>query len=199
MDIVLTERGRELYALGQLDFEYFGLFDDGLDYDPWSTGSLSDEEREAQIEATPMLEAPFIRDVRGTVAPLEPTSHLFTAAGGYRSIPRMSSPTDRDGIDLMADQRRQGETYTRTGTSLAQIDMKVVGDTEAGNPGFIVRVLISGSNGLQALEVRNDLQGRRSFDPFLAVSIDGEGPIDRPSVDDPSSSRVVNRISPRKR
>lgn len=194
IDIVLTERGRKLYALGELDFEYFALFDDGLDYDPWSTGTLSDADREAQIEATQMLEAPFIRDVRGTVAPMEPTSHLFTAAAGYQFIPQMDRPADGDELSLMADQRRKGETYTRTGTSVAQIDMSVIGDREQGNPGFIVRVFASGSNGLQPLDLRKDLSGRRAFDPFIAVSVDDETPLDAPTVSDPTSRRVVGSL-----
>lgn len=200
VDVVLTERGRKLYAVGQLDFAYFGLFDDCIDYDPVSaSGSFTDDEREQQIEATPVLEAPFIRDVRGTVAPLEPTSHVFTAAPGYRVLPMMVSPIDGDSLSLMADQRRAGDVYRRTGTSLAQIDMEVVGETERGNPGFVVRILSSGSNGLQPLEFRRDLEARRAVDPFIALAIDGEDIIDRPLIRDPDSMRVANRTNPRKR
>ncbi len=191
MDVVLTERGRRLYASGRLDFAYFALFDDGLDYDPYSTGSLSEQERQQQIEATPMLEAPFVREVRGATAPGEPRSHIFTAAPGYSSMPMVTSP-DGSELTLMADQRRTLDTYSRTGTSLAQIDLVMEGDTEQGNPGFIVRVFASGSNGLEELDLRRDLSGRRSLDPFLAVSIDDERPLDGPSVGDPSSSRVPN-------
>lgn len=199
IDIVLTERGRRLYAVGQLDFAFFGLFDDGLDYDPYYSGTLTDHEREEQIESTPMLEAPFIREVRGASAPMEPRSHLFTAAPGYDSIPQMASPIDATEVDLAADQRRRDGMYVRTGTSQAQIEMSVVGDTEQGNPGFIVRVFSSGSNGLQALDLRKDLNGRRSFDPFLAVAIDDEPVLDLPKVGDASSVRLTDRPEPRKR
>lgn len=199
IDIVLTERGRRLYATGRLDFAYFGLFDDGLDYDPYSSGTLTDAEREVQIEATPMLEAPFIRETRGSTAPLEPRSHLFTAAPGYSSIPRMVSPSSGTSVELAVDQRRRGDSYVRTGTSLAQIEMSVVGDTEQGNPGFIVRVYSSGSNGLEALDLKKDLNGRRAFDPFIAVSIDDEPALDQPKVGDASSARVTDRPVPRKR
>jgi hypothetical protein len=200
IDVILTEHGRKLYATGRLDFAYFGLFDDCIDYDPLpGSGSFSDDEREVQIEATHVLEAPFIRDVRGTVAPLEPTAHIFTAAPGYTVIPAMRSPVDDDSVILMADQRREGDTYRRTGTSLAQIDMGVVGEVERGNPGFIVRVLSSGSNGLQSLEFRRDLDARRAVDPFIAVAIDSEGVVDRRLVRDPDATRVANRSNPRKR
>lgn len=200
IDVILTEQGRKLYATGRLDFAYFGLFDDCIDYDPVAgSGSFSDDDREAQIEATPVFEAPFIKDVRGTIAPLEPTAHAFTAAPGYTVIPTMQGPIDGDSVTLMADQRRDGDTYRRTGTSLAQIDMEVIGEAERGNPGFIVRVLSSGSSGLQPLEFRRDLDARRAVDPFIAVAIDSEDPVDRRLVRDPDSLRVANRSNPRKR
>ena len=200
IDVVLTERGRKLYSSGRLDFAYFGLFDDCIDYDPAKcSGSFSDDEREAQIEATPVFEAPIVPDIRGTIAPLEPTAHIFTAAPGYVKIPTMVAPVDGSQIDLMADQRRSGDTYRRTGTSLAQIDLSVIGDAENGNPGFVVRVLSSGSNGLQSMEFRRDLSARRAVDSFIAVSVDDEGVLDSPTVRQPDSARVENRTPSRKR
>lgn len=200
IDVVLTERGRKLYSTGRLDFAYFGLFDDCIDYDPVrASGSFSDEEREAQVESTVILEAPFVRDVRGTVAPLEPIDHVFTASPGYVQIPTMVAPLDGSEVDLMADQRREDGVYRRTGTSLAQIDLDMVGEVERGNPGFIVRVLSSGSNGLQPLEFRRDLSARRAVDPFIAVSVDDEGVSDRLLVRQPESMRVEDRSTRRKR
>jgi len=198
-DVILTERGRKLYAAGQLDFAYFGLFDELIDYDPWYSGSLSETEREAMIEATPILEAPFIKDVRGATAPLEPTDHLFTAASDYLTIPHMDAPTDGSELSLMADQRGTGGEFRRTGTNLAQIDLRVVGEAEKGNPGFVIRVFATGSNGMQPLDLRRDLSGRRAVDPFIAVSIDSESPLDSPRVESPDSSRVVDRVDARKR
>lgn len=200
IDVVLTERGRKLYSAGALDFAYFALFDDGIDYDPVaSSGSYSDADREYQIELAPVLEAPSIPDVRGTVAALEPINHVFTAAPGYIEIPQMVLPQDGASVTLMADQRNEDGVYRRTGTSLAQIDMDVIGDTERGNPGFIVRVLSSGTDGHQALEFRRDLLGRRSYDPFIAATIDLEDQMERPSIAAPDSSRVAERFTPRKR
>lgn len=200
IDVVLTERGRKLFAVGRLDFAFFGLFDDCLDYDPVAvTGSYSDVEREREIESTLMLEAPFVRDVRGTTAPLEPIDHIFTAAPGYVRIPSMGSPTDGESVDLMADQRTGADgTYRRTGTSFAQIDLGIVGDSERGNPGFVVRVLSSGSNGLQPLGFRHDLNTRRAVDPFVAVAVDSELLHDAPKVSIPDSLRISERVDPRK-
>lgn len=200
IDVILTERGRKLFAVGRLDFAYFGLFDDCLDYDPVpATGSYSETEREVQIEATPMFEAPFVKDVRGATAPLEPVDHIFTASPGYRVIPRMLSPLDGDEASLVSDQRNEDGVYRRTGTNFAQIDPRVVGDAEKGNPGFVVRVFASGSNGLQPLKFRHDLNTRRAVDPFVAVAVDSELIHDDPKVSKPDSMRIAERIDPRKR
>lgn len=190
VDFVLTERGRKLYATGELDFTYFALLDDGLDYDPYATGTLSDHDREVQVRALPMWEAPLVRDVRGSTAPLEPTSHLFMAAAGYELVPFMLTPADGDDLGLMCDQvALPSGSYRRSGTSVAQITPSLQGEAERTNPGFMVRVFSSGSNGLTEIFPRTDLAGRRAFDPFIAAVIDEEGVPDVPSVSDPSSAR----------
>lgn len=200
IDVVLTERGRALFAVGGLDMAYFGLFDDCLDYDPVpGVGSFSDEEREEQIEATLVLEAPFVKDVRGAVAPLEPVDHIFTAASGYRTVPRMLSPVDDSDAALMADQRVDNGIYRRTGTNFVQIDPTVTGDVERGNPGFVVRVFTSGSNSLQRTQFRHDLSTRRAVDSFVAVAIDFESVHDGPSVSTPDSLRTTRPSNSRKR
>ncbi len=172
IDVVLTERGRQLFAAGTLDFTYFGLFDDEIDHDPWSPNSLTDFDREAQIEATQVLEAPFVRDVRGIVAPNEPVQHIFTAKGGFTTIPMMT--VSEDGVTLSVNQKIGDGEFIRSGSNDAQIDLGVVGDTEQGNPGFIVRVFVSGSNGLELLGSRRDLAGKRVHDPFIGSLIDSE-------------------------
>lgn len=193
IDFVLTERGRELYAMGQLEFEYFSLSDDGLDYDPYSTGSLSDADRDIQIRAIPSWEAPLVRDVRDSSAPLEPTNHLFRASAGYERVPYVSSPATGSALDLMCDQAREGGSYRRSGTSIAQIDLGVSGEAEAVNPGFQIRVFSSGSAGLTEVYSRRDMAGRRAFDPFIAAVIDGEVTPDVAKVDDPSSARAARQ------
>lgn len=190
VDVTLTEKGKKLFASGELDFAYFGLFDDCIDYDPYDPNEITDETRELIIESTPVLEAPSIPDVRGTTAALEPTDHIFTAAAGYVQLPKMIAPIDGTSLDLYSDQRNEGGSYRRTGTSLAQIDLDVIGDTEPGDPGFIIRVLSSGSNGLSKTTFKRDLAARRAIDPFIAVAIDDETINDRVFVRDPQTARV---------
>ena len=193
IDVVLTGRGRELFALGELDFAYYAFFDDGIDYDPWSTGSLTAEEREELIHSTPMLEAPLVPDRRTTVIPLEPTSFLFKAAPDYGAVPRLlqPNPTGSQAV-LRCDQVSSGSSFMRTGTSLAVVPLEVSAET-AGSEGFSVHFYTSGSNGLSELRTRTDLRGRRVLDPFVALSIDDEVPPDRPDPSEPDSTRRGGR------
>lgn len=192
VDIVLTGRGRELFARGELDFAHYAFFDDGLDYDPWSTGSLSDEERDVLIHSSPMFEAAVIPDRRSDVIPLEPTSFLFRADPNYGTVPRLLQPSPTGSqVSLRCDQFSSGSAFIRTGTSLAVVPLEV--SAEASPEGFSVHVFTSGSNGLAELHTRMDLRGRVTLDPFLAISVDDQAPQDRPSVKDPSSERRGGR------
>jgi hypothetical protein len=191
VDIVLTGRGRELFAVGRLDFAHYAFFDDGLDYDPWSTGSLTDEERDDLIHSSPMLEAPVVQDRRSSIIPLEPTSFVFKAAPDYGAVPRMINPSPTGShLDLRCDQFSSGSTFIRTGTSHAVVQMQLSAET-AGAEGFSVHFYVSSSSGLNELMTRTDLRGRRALDPFIAISIDDETPPDRPDVKRPDSRRVT--------
>jgi len=171
VDFTLTERGRKLFAAGELDFTYYAFFDDGIDYDPDDASDF--DERRDSIESTPMLEVPTVPDQKGCDRPLEPRYHVFTAAAGYTVLPHIGI---QDGLelDLSCDQEREGDAYRRSNSSLAQIDLGHTGELGNGSPGFIVRVFSSGSDGTAEVDFRRDLVGRRAFDPFLAASIDSD-------------------------
>ena len=189
VDFVLTERGRQLYALGELDFTYFAVFDDGIDYDPWSQSDLSDSDRESLIESTAMFEAPSVPLPSGPTASLEPRSHVFTAADGYNSIPRPSIGMTAS-LVLSCDQYSgQSSAYYRVGTNHASVQLGLQGDTEPHSPGFDVTVYASGSSGLQELSPRIDSSARRCFDPFVACTVDTEEQRDLPSTADRRSVR----------
>lgn len=173
IDFVLTERGRQLYATGELDFAYFSLFDDGIDYDP--TDCDTQEEIEQQIQALPVLEAPFIKEKRAVRSPGEPISHLFNASPVYSSIPHLDSPSAGDELEIICKQELGPDgRFLRTSSTVAMIDVRVVGDREGVNPGFIVRTFTSGTNGVNEVAYRRDLAGRKVVDSFVAVSVDQE-------------------------
>jgi hypothetical protein len=193
VDIVLTGRGRELFALGKLEFTHYAFFDDGIDYDPWYSGTLSNDEREESIYSSPTLEAPFVPDRRSTQIPLEPTSFLFKAAPDYGTIPRMvnPNPTGSTGV-LRCDQFSSGSSFIRTGTSLVAIPLELSAET-AGAEGFSIHFHVSGSDGLTEVKARTDLDGRRVLDPFVAVAVDEEQIFDVPIPGRPDSTRRGGR------
>lgn len=190
LDVVLTGRGRELLAAGELDFSYYAFFDDGVDYDPWSTGSLTDEERDDLIHSSPMLEAPVVPDKRSSVIPLEPTSFVFHAAPDYLVLPRLLDPNPTGSLaSLRCDQVSSGSWFIRTGTGLAKIPLSLTGEHD-GTEGFTVHVYSSGSQGLTEVSPRFDLKGRQSLDPFIAFTTDEQVPSqDLPSFNKPDSVR----------
>lgn len=200
IDIVLTGRGRELFAIGELDFAHYAFFDDGIDYDPWSSGSLTDEQRDELVYSTPMFEAPIVPDRRTSLIPLEPTSFVFKAAPDYSVLPRLiqPNPTGSQAV-LRCDQYSSGSVFIRTGTSLSVVPLEMTGES-AGVDGFSVYIYSSGSNGLSELNPRLDLKGRRALDPFIALTIDEESVQDVPSVKKPDSARQQrSEISRRKK
>lgn len=175
VDVVLTGRGRELFAAGELDFAYYSFFDDGIDYDPWSTGSLTDEERDELVYSSPMLEAPLVPDRRSNTLPLEPTSFVFKAAPDYGAVPRLLSPyhTGSQAV-LRCDQVSSGSFFIRTGTGFAVIPLEISAEA-GGSEGFSVHVYSSGTQGMTEVHPKLDLRGQVSLDPFLSISVDEEG------------------------
>lgn len=174
IDFILTERGRQLFAIGQLDFAYFSLFDDGIDYDPYYSGTLTDAAREEQIEATAMLEVPFIKNTRSFISPLEPQSHIFTAAANYDNIPSMNI-VSTGSIELSCNQfKNPSGMYSRMNSNIAAINLSVNGDAEPGKHIFLVEVFSSGSNGLSLLELKRDIRGKISADPYISLAADND-------------------------
>lgn len=183
VDFALTERGRALYSVGKLNFSYYSFFDDGFDYDPYMTAP-NPEYDDVQIaaESLPMFEVPFIKNVNDMVSPLQPVSNVFTAAPDYHLLPYISSPENNMHVTSSCIQDINGDTYDRSSTSEAQIDLVISGEKEAGNKGFIVKVFLSSSNGLSELEIKQDTLGRKVYDSFLAVKVDNEQVIDRDQI-----------------
>lgn len=180
VDVVLTERGRRLFANGELDFTYVAFFDDGIDYDPYSTGSLTEEERDDLIHSSPMFEAHVVPDRWSSQLPLEPVSHLFTASPGFNGVPRIMMPSTGSRVSLRCDQEQTDGLFRRTRTGFAKIDLELSVGSQPSE-GFSIHVFSSGSNGLAEVKSRRDLKGRRALDPFIAVSVDDEVPVDLPA------------------
>lgn len=188
MDVVLTERGRRLFANGELDFAYYAFFDDGIDYDPWSTGSLTDQEREDLIHSSPMLEVAVIPDRRSLLIPLEPVNQVFGEVPGVSTVARVLLPLTGSQANLRCDQVQSDGVYRRSATGVTQIDLRVSNEVPLGE-GFSIHAYSSGSDGLHELLPRRDSHGRRSLDPFVAVALDDEKVLGGPVPGRPETQR----------
>ena len=188
VDVVLTAHGRRLFANGELDFAYYAFFDDGIDYDPYSTGSLTDTERDDLIHSSPMLEASVIPDRRSLLIPLEPVNQLFGEAPGVPTVARILLPLSGTQVDLRCDQVQSDGVYRRSATGVTQIDLELSGEAPPSE-GFSIHVYSSGSDGLHELLPRRDSRGRRSLDPFVAVALDDEKVLGGPVPGRPETQR----------
>lgn len=198
IDLVLTQEGRRLLSLGQLDFVYFSLFDDEVDYDPWinGSGSLTEQELSAsireQIDHAMILEAttgfmPGPSQIgRETFGVREP---LFTMPQGQRILPELEIVPDTSG-SVEVIQRKVEEVYIKrdqTGAVLNKIGPVDIGyervkssDSvinvnvkdyldDKSQAGFLVKVFISGSDGLQEIDHKRDFRGDSSYGLDLKI------------------------------
>jgi len=177
VDMVLTIEGRRQFSLGELEFKYFCLFDDEVDYDPYvpSTGSLTD----VQLAETKLrlLEDAFVFEAVPGTSPSSlrdrdndglPKSRLFDMPQGRSILPRLTITPDvfsgslevrqaivaADGpVTLPAGVVRQRPTVF--GLHLDVVD----GFVDSKDLGVLVRVFSSGSDGLQEIEPVRDYSG----------------------------------------
>lgn len=175
-DVVLTPEGRRLLSLGQLEFAYFSVHDDGLHYRPtnYLSGSLGDEENSdvrPRIEDTPMLEAFPGRPIETAVDVdfvLRPAEFLFDVPAGHRFVPSLQVTPDVTGSLIMVDQGRlDGASAGAQKLVLRQSDnsLTLLLDMRDGAPqeGFLMRLYASGSDGLSEIIPELDAMNRMSY------------------------------------
>lgn len=173
IDFVLTERGRRLYSAGKLDFKYFAVFDDEVDYNPYTTGSITDTERELIIENGCVSEAVSIVESDYPFDKLMPRSHVFTAESDFVVIPHVELPSTGS-YRLEYAQMKGSGGIVRDASNIIEIPTHVSSDSNIDHDGFEISVYFSGSSGLVELDSRHDLAMRRAFDAFITVSVDDE-------------------------
>lgn len=184
VDFSLTDLGREQYAAGKLEFVYYAFFDDGVDYEPYSTAELDDDGLEQAISDQPMLEACTVPQASVFHA-LEPRFHLFTTHDVTGLLPMMVSPSSSDATTIECLQSRTPAGFKRHGTSYATFDTSVAPGFDRQQ--FKLSVFLSSSSGLVELGPRLDSRLRRCYDPFLTVAVDDEN---IPSARQTSASRM---------
>ena len=192
-DVVLTQEGRRQLAAGILEFRYFSVHDDEMDYGPLVYASASFDDDGLQqylrdvIEDTPIMEAAVgkpalqVRDIDNSVVP---RSYLFDARDASGIVPTLSivpavtSSLIRVDQASIIDEARQVNTgVVRRAEGSLDVSPTLVGFSPG--QGFSVTLLMSGSDGLEEITPSYDSLGRRSYGLHLHISVDEEP---RPSV-----------------
>lgn len=116
VDMVLTSHGRHLLAQGDLNFVYWAVFDDEVDYQPVlsTTGSLSTEQVESSIQTA--IEDTLVREATTGYRNFNRSGSdftnafrpLFTMAQGQQVLPKMrviQSPLSGSGAVVVKQQK----------------------------------------------------------------------------------------------
>lgn len=186
-DILLTEDGIRALSRGQLNYSYFVVFDDEIDYDPFLPLSSSYsqeqlvEERNKQIEETLLLESPVIKAKSSRIdneQSLAPRYNLFDAADGFKIIPKfLANPSGSFSIEVQqqtVDDKKYH--YYRGKSTQVSISAKLEGDNEQSSisSGFEIEYFSSGSTGLVPFDAKRDKLQRDLFEDQIIIFSDRE-------------------------
>ncbi len=202
MDVILTDYGKKLFSLGKLRFVYYAFSDDEVDYNPYisSSGSLSI----GQLSASKLtkIEDTLIREaVKGYEDGMDRAARdrtninrkLYTIPQGQLSLPEVTmNPTVSSGT-LEIKQRKVQEVYIKK-TSTGAVTEKLgpydrgfeksqkssfdVNFTYEGFPlvseGFLIKVFHSGSNGINEVTAKRDLENDVSYMNDMKLFVDDD-------------------------
>ena len=188
LDMVLTNRGKDLLAKGQLRFCYWIPYDDDIDYQPYisTSGSMGPEQLSssiyAAIESTPLREATTGYRFANSSGSDNTNVHraMFTMAQGQTIVPRAVFPPiidrevvtsvrnvtkitqDRDQLGKFLNASRPvdlgNERFDSTAFSLEFPYGQDSFSHDFQPEGFLIQIFKSGSDGLVELHPKNDLQ-----------------------------------------
>jgi hypothetical protein len=124
VDMVLTLEGKQLLSRGELQFVYFALFDDEIDYDPYisQSGSMSAQQLSGTkadlIENQPVREAVSGYRMGMNMSGSDFTNvyrPLFTMRQGSQYLPRLTASDAPHGpVTLEVKQQKHQVIYTKT-------------------------------------------------------------------------------------
>lgn len=163
IDFRLTEHGRKKISTGHLDITYFSLSDDGIDYVNMSDGS-------GGLDIPPMMEAAQIPKRSSSEYSSEFQNIIYTASPSFGELPRILLSSGSEQIELECSQEQNRDEFFRTSLKSDSVDISLIGDHEQGNPGFLLQIMLSGSN--EILPMRFDINGNICVDPFLRIKFD---------------------------
>lgn len=125
IDMVLTDHGKKLYSQGKLEFKYYALSDEGVDYDPFisNSGSLTPTQLSAskieQIEATLVREATFGLENGLNNAAKDETNIkdlLFTMPQGQTILPKMKFSPELSSGSITINQTQLIDSHVTVDT-----------------------------------------------------------------------------------
>lgn len=190
LDVVLTREGRRQLSEGHLDFRYFVLFDDEVDYDPYvaNSGSLTEnglrETRLALTEDTLVFEAMhgrLITEVSDADHLLGPSSPLFDMPQGQTLLPKLSVIPDVTSSIMSVTQavvsskgptnRPAGVLRQKATITTFELDVKNYFE-DSLDQGVWVRLFTSGSEGLREVVPARDYLNEYSYGLHVKVAVD---------------------------
>lgn len=197
VDMVLTLEGKRLLSLGELEFTYFALLDDEVDYDPYipSSSSMSSEVLSGTVYTA--MESSLVREaVPGyrmgrNLAGSDFTNgsrFLFSVKQGSQYLPHLTASDGLADVNISVNQRRLSRPVeTADGTVQEDIgfdrfasedgrfsfslDDQSSLEPDPTEQGLLLRVFRSGSGGLVELHPSRDSGNRLTFGPDISVRV----------------------------
>lgn len=202
IDMVLTDEGKRLLSLGELEFSYYAFFDDEVDYSPYipNSSSLSSADLSAsivrEIEATPVREATVGSNFSHALSGRDCTNvnrPIFTMPHGQGFLPRVELVLPSSGTVEVSQRQREvvyikrddtgkpiqqigpaSKGYERFHAGVATIDVRLK-DFFEHSDGFLLRVFSSGSDsGLKEIFSKRDFRNDRSYSLETKIFVDDE-------------------------
>lgn len=124
VDMILTMEGKRLLSAGELQFVYFALFDDEVDYDPYVSQSGSFTAVQMSGTKQDLIESSLVREaISGYRSGMNMSGSdftnvrkpLFTMKQGSQYLPRLTDFSARTGsVTLEIRQQKRQDIYTKT-------------------------------------------------------------------------------------
>jgi hypothetical protein len=172
LDVVLTNRGRELLSKNQLTFAYYAFSDEGVDYKGALTSSVENSSSvESEIHKSFILDADYRNCTKGTGnREIKLNSYLFTANQEEAATPQFFMEPNLSTVSLERNYTHSSEkTIVEDHRALSALKsaMAIVYSEEEGE---ISTAIDEDANYLQAVESEID---QLFYDIMIGKSVKG--------------------------
>ena len=189
IDMVLTGEGKHLLSKGALHFIYWIPFDDEVDYDPYIAASASMSSAEISSSRVDQIENTLVREAttgyrrQNKSGSDETNVHrpIFTMAQGQTQLPKMllnsfnlsaslevkQQALTKDGVQENQVIDTGYRTFDTSNVALSYKLMEGSYPHDYKTEGYLIRVYRSGTDGLQEVIHRRDLENNICFNNDL--------------------------------